>query len=115
MEHWTMNPTMSDITIAIVLVGVNVALFVWFRRSVAADSARRMMGMMKRLGLEAGIAATDDPRTEAILKETRRRCRRCPREDFCNWWLAGKVKGDNTFCPNAQAFGSLAKTSGRMG
>ncbi len=104
---------MSDITVAIVLVSVNVAFFVWFRRRVAADSARRMMDMMSRLGLDSGIAATDDPRTEAILKETRRRCWRCPRDASCDRRLAGKVKGDNTFCPNAQTFGSLAKTGGR--
>ena len=106
-----MGPT--QISFAIIMVGVAVAIIVWLQSSQAAASARRMMGMMTRVGLAPGTAALDDPRTMAIRKEARRRCRRCPREGLCDRWLAGKVKGDNTFCPNAQTFRILTGASGR--
>ena len=114
-----MNPTlfeaMLEINVAIVMVAVTVAIFVWLQRSEAAASARRLMGMMTRVGLGPVIAAPGDPRARAIMKATRRRCRRCPREDLCERWLAGEVEGGNTFCPNAQAFHILAETGGRTG
>jgi hypothetical protein len=95
------------------MVGMAVAIIVWFQSSQAAASGGRMMGMMTRVGLDPRTATLDDPRTMAIKKEARRRCRRCPREDLCDRWLAGKVKGDNTFCPNAQTFRTLTDASGR--
>ncbi len=114
-----MNPTlfeaMFEINVAIVMVAVIVAILVWFQRSLVAASARRMMGMMARVGVDAGIAAHGDPRTKAILKEARHRCGRCPREGLCDRWLAGKAEGGNAFCPNAQTFGILTGTSGRTG
>lgn len=110
-----MNPTMSEIGVAIFMVAVNAAIFVWFQRSLAAASARRTMRMMTRVGLDPGIAAHGDPRATAIIKEARRRCRKCPLEDFCDRWLTGKAEGDNTFCPNAQTFRIAAGTSGRTG
>ncbi len=103
----------AQISVAIIMVSVAVAIIVWFRSSQAAASAKRMMGMMTRVGLDPGTAALGDPRTMAIRKEARRRCRRCPREDLCDRWLAGKVKGSNTFCPNAQTFRILTGASGR--
>ncbi len=106
-----MGPT--QISVAIIMVGVAVAIIVWLQSSQAAASARRMMGMMTRVGLDPGTATLVDPRTMAIRQEARRRCMRCPREDLCDRWLAGKVKGDNTFCPNAQAFRILRGASGR--
>ena len=106
-----MGPT--QISVAIIMVGVAVAIIVWLQSSQAAASGRRMMGMMTRVGLDPGTATLDDPRTMAIRKEARRRCRRCPREDLCDRWLAGKVKGSNTFCPNAQTFRILTGASGR--
>ncbi len=106
-----MGPT--QISVAIIMVGVAVAIIVWLQSSQAAASARRMMGMMTRVGLDPGTATRGDPRTMAIRKEARRRCRRCPREDLCDRWLAGKVDGGNTFCPNAQTFRILTEASGR--
>lgn len=100
--------TPAIIAFAITAVAVNVALLVWFRDSEAAASARRMTGMMARAGLGMGRATLVFARTGAILDESRRRCRRCPREDLCNRWLAGEVEGSNAFCPNARTFGMLA-------
>ena len=108
-----MGPT--QISVAIILVGVAAAIIVWFESSQAAASGRRMMGMMTRVGLDPGTATPGDLRTMAIRKEARRRCRRCPREGLCDRWLAGKVEGGNTFCPNAQTFRVLTGASGRTG
>ncbi len=112
-----MNPTlleaMFDINVAIVMVAGTVVIFVWFQRSEAAASAMRMMRTMTRVGVDPGIATHGDPRTKAIIKEARCRCGRCPVEDLCDRWLAGKVKGGNTFCPNARTFRFLAGASVR--
>ena len=109
-----MNPTlfeaMFEIYVAIVMVAVTVAIFVWFQRSEAAASAMRMMRMMTRVGLDPGISTDGDPRSKAIMKEARCRCANCPVPDLCNRWLAGTAKGSNAFCPNARIFGVLSKT-----
>ncbi len=102
-----MDPT--QISVAIIMVGVAVGSIVWIHSSMAADSAKRTMGMMKRIGLDP--ATLGDAQTMTIGKEVRRRCRRCPREDLCERWLAGKVKGGNTFCPNAETFRILGGAS----
>ena len=129
-----MYPTVFEISFAIFVGAVSIALLAWFRRigvaaSVermtgmmtrtwfqrvrAAASTRRMTGMITRIGLDPGIATSDDPRTGAIAKEMRRRCLKCPREDHCDKWLAGEAEGDNTFCPNAQTLGILTRTRAR--
>jgi len=102
-----------QISFTIFVVAVAIAIIIWFQSTQAAGSARRMLDMMSRVGLGPGTAMLGDPRTMAIGKEARRRCKRCPREDLCDRWLAGKVKGDNTFCPNAQTFRTLAGARGR--
>ncbi len=104
-----MDPT--QISIATIMVGVAAVSVVWLRSSMAAGSARRMMGMMKRIGLDPGVTALGDLQTMTIGKEVWRRCGGCPREDLCERWLAGKVKGGNTFCPNAETFRILAGAS----
>ncbi len=114
-----MNPTLFEamfaINVAMVMVAVTVVLFVWFQGSEAAGSAMRMMRTMARVGVDPGIATHGDRRTEAIVKEARCRCGRCPVEDLCDRWLAGKVEGGNTFCPNARTFRSLTGITGRTG
>ncbi len=95
-----MTPTL--ISTAILMVGMGAAILLWFRGELSAGSARRMTGMMRRIGLNA--TALGDPRAMAILKAARRRCRKCPGEDLCARWLAGEVRGGNAFCPNAQTF-----------
>ncbi len=108
---WIMTPTI--ISVAILMVAVNVAIFVWLRGSEFAASSVRVTGMMMRVGLRPGTATLGDAQAVAIMEATRRRFRRCPREDLCDRWLAGEVKGSNSFCPNAQRFDVLAGAGGR--
>ncbi len=103
-----MTPT--HISVAIVMVAVTAVLFLWFQRSLAAGSARRMTRMLTRIGLDPGVAMRGDPWTKAIVKEARRRCGNCRVEGFCNRWLTGECGGGNAFCPNARVFRSLANT-----
>ncbi len=106
-----MNPTMFEIIIAISMLAVIIALAVWIRRYMALASVTRMMAMMTRAGLDPAIAAQRrDPRAAAIIKQSWRRCRRCPGEDLCDRWLAGEAAGDNDFCSNARAFRKLAES-----
>jgi hypothetical protein len=100
-----MNPTLFEISVAIVLVAVSVALLVWIGRYMAAASERRLTRMLKRAGLDPEIATHGD--TEAIIKEIRRRCRKCASEALCERWLAGEEEGNNSFCPNARVFDVL--------
>ena len=100
-----MTPTM--ISVAIFMVGVSVAVIVWLQGYRVAGSARRMAGMMTRVGVDPAAATPGDPRATTTVREMRRRCMRCPHEDVCDRWLAGKIEGGNTFCPNAQEFGIL--------
>ena len=44
-----MTPT--HISVAIVMVAVTAVLFLWFQRSLAAGSARRMTQLLTRIGL----------------------------------------------------------------
>jgi hypothetical protein len=104
-----MNPTLFEIGVAISMVAVSVALVVWFSRYVATASDRRMMHMLTRAGVDPEVARHGD--TEAILEDVRRRCGRCRFEGLCDRWLAGKVEGDNSFCPNARIFRTLRGTS----
>jgi len=106
-----MNPTLFEIGVATFMVAVSVALVVWFSRHVAAVSGRRMLHMLTRAGVDPEVARHGD--TEAIIQDVRRRCGRCRSEDLCDRWLAGKVEGDNSFCPNAQIFHLLKRTTGR--
>lgn len=105
-----MSPTPSEIGIALVMVAVIVALLVWFVRDKGANSERRMMRMLMRAGVDPDIAARGDK--EAIIKDIRSRCGKCRAEDLCERWLAGKVEGGNSFCPNAQIFGALTNNRG---
>ena len=60
-----MTPTI--ISVAMLLVAVNVALFAWFEGSAAAASAGPTMGMMKRVGLSPETASRDDAATKALV------------------------------------------------
>jgi hypothetical protein len=94
-----MNPTLFEI-----------GLVVWFSRSLAAASGRRMMHMLTRAGVDPEVARRGD--TEAIMQDVRSRCQRCRSEALCDRWLAGKAEGDDSFCPNAQIFRRLTRTTG---
>ena len=107
-----MNPTLFEIGVAIIMVAVSISLVVWFSRYVAAAAGRRMMQMLTRAGVDPEVARRGD--TEAIIQDVRSRCVRCRSEDLCDRWLAGKVEGDNSFCPNAQIFRVLTRSPGRI-
>jgi hypothetical protein len=106
-----MNPTLFEIGVAIVMVAVSVALIVWFSRYMVAASGKRIMQMLTRAGVDPEVARHGD--TEAIIQDVRRRCIRCRSEGLCDRWLAGKVEGDHSFCPNAQIFRTLTRTTAR--
>ena len=112
-----MDTTNFEIIIAVTMLAVNIAIFVWFQSSRAADSARRMMGMMVKFRLNPRMVTQDStvcfsmsPETKAIIKTAQWRCKRCPVEGHCDRWLCGKVEGSNTFCPNQQTFNLLSVT-----
>ncbi|HJO10705.1 MAG: hypothetical protein CMQ17_08140 [Gammaproteobacteria bacterium] len=95
-----------------ILAGIVIAVALFSHMRSA--SAGRMTRMMERVGLDSKIATRTypqtlaHPQTEAIMKQVRRRCRGCQSEGLCERWLAGAVKGDNSFCPNAETFRGLA-------
>ena len=105
-----MNPALFDLGAALFMVAVAVCLVVWFSRYRAAGAQRRRMQMLTRAGVAPELARHSD--IETIIKDVQGRCYRCRSEDLCDRWLAGKVEGDNRFCPNAEIFRSLAKTTG---
>ena len=107
-----MNPTLFEIGAAIVMVAVSIALIVWFSRTLAAASGRRMMRMLTLAGVDPEVARHGD--TEAIMKDVRSRCLRCQSEALCDRWLAGTSEGENDFCPNAEIFRGLKRTTGRV-
>ena len=107
-----MIPTLLEIGAAIIMLAVSIALIVWFLRYLAAVSGRRMMQMLTRAGVDPEVAKHGD--TEAIIQDVRGRCSKCRAEDLCDRWLAGKVEGDNSFCPNAQIFRILTRATGRI-
>ena len=105
-----MNPTLFEIGAAIIMVAVSIALIVWFSRYLAAASGRRMRNMLAHAGVDPEVARRGD----AMMRDVRSRCSKCRSEDLCDRWLAGKVEGDNSFCPNAQIFRILTRTTGRI-
>ena len=102
-----MNPTIAQISLALVMLAAGVALIMWFRSYLAAGSRRRMTAMLQRIGLDPQILAQKD--NEAIMREVTSRCRKCSAEDPCERWLEGKAGGENTFCPNAAVFDMLRR------
>ena len=55
-----MNPTLFEISVAIVMVAVSVALVLSFSKYLAATSGRRMMRMLTRAGVSPEVAAQGD-------------------------------------------------------
>ena len=108
-----MNMSLFQIIAAMFMVSATIALVVSFRKYKGAASERRMVSMLKRVGLDPAIASRGD--NEAIMKEIRQRCRTCTAEDVCERWLADDEDGDNVFCPNAKVIDALQRTSGAVG
>jgi hypothetical protein len=106
-----MDSTLYEIGVATLMLMVIVALIVWFFRYQATVSAMRMMQMLTRAGVDPEVARQGN--VEAIMQDVRSRCQNCRSEALCDRWLAGKVEGDNNFCPNATIFCMLARTGAR--
>ena len=100
-----MTSTPVEIGVALIILTVVAALFVWFSQNFRTVSERRMMRMLARVGVDPAIASRGDKR--AIIEDIRSRCRKCRAEDLCERWLAGEVAGDNGFCPNARILNAL--------
>ncbi len=100
-----MSIPLIQILVAVVMVGVAIALVFACRRYLAANSERRMLAMLLSAGLDPDVASNGD--IDLIMSAVRRRCRTCASEDVCERWLKGEVRGDNDFCPNAKVFEAL--------
>ncbi len=103
-----MNRTLFELGVALPMVAMSVSLAVWFWRYMADASERRTIQMWTRAGAASEVAKHGD-----VVKGVRSRCRTCQSEDYCDRWLAGKVAGDNSFCPTAQVFRGLTGAPGR--
>jgi len=108
-----MNMSLLQIIVAIFMATAAIAVVASFRKARHAASARRLLRMLERVGLDLAIASSGD--NESVMKEIRRRCRTCATEDLCERWLAGDVHGDNYFCPNSSVIVALKGTRGAVG
>jgi hypothetical protein len=105
-----MDSTIFNILVGVLMLGVSVALIAWYMGYLGASSESRMMRMLKRAGVDPEIIRRRD--TEAIIRDVRSRCQKCPSEALCERWLAGNVEGKNTFCPNHRIFSKLTRMTG---
>ncbi len=96
-----------EISLAIMMLAVTVAMIVAFQGYLRMGSARRLSRMLMRMGLGGTDLSRQDPVAAATIEEIWKRCRKCQFEGHCERWLNGEVGGDNTFCPNAEAFRAL--------
>lgn len=96
-----------QVSAALAMVVIAVALFFAYRSYLANNSERRMRAMLDSVGLDPEMAASGE--IPAIMKEVRQRCRSCASEDVCEHWLAGGKEDSNDFCPNAKVFEILHK------
>ena len=99
--------------VAIVLLVLAACLVSWFLKYKAAGSEKRMMRMMKRVGVDPELARRGDART--ILRDIRGRCQKCQNEYPCEQWLEGEIEGGNSFCPNAHIFEFLKENAEPVG
>jgi hypothetical protein len=105
-----MSDSLLQILAGLGMAAVAVIIVVGFRRYLARGSERRMLGMLKSLGLDPAIAASGD--MDTIMDEVRNRCRHCASEAVCERWLKGEEEGSNAFCPNHRVFEILGKYGG---
>ena len=108
-----MSITLTQFLAAAVMVVAAFILASTYRRYLRNNSERRMLGMLKSMGLDPTIATSGD--VESVMKEVRMRCQHCSAEDQCERWLQGRVEGDSAFCPNHRVFDMLGKFSGARG
>lgn len=105
-----MSNSLLQILAGVGMAAIAVALVLGYRRYLARNSERRMLGMLKSLGLDPTIAASGE--IDTIMGEVRDRCRHCASEAVCERWLKGEEEGANSFCPNHRVFEVLGKYSG---
>jgi len=108
-----MNISLTQIIVAMVMLGVGIALVFAYRSYLAANSERRMRAMLEAVGLDPEIASIGG--IETIMSEVRQRCRTCGSEDVCERWLASDEQSDNDFCPNKKVFDIFKKYKGTSG
>jgi len=106
-----MSGSLGQALVAILMLLVVLALTVFLRRFLVANSERRMLGMLTSMGIDPSVTTSGD--IDKIMSEVRSRCRHCAVEDKCERWLRGEEEGDNAFCPNHEVFELLGKHSGR--
>lgn len=104
-----MELPLIQVIAAIAMISIAAAMVFGFRRYLVANSERRMLTMIKSVGLDPEIVTSDE--IPAIMKEVRYRCRSCATEAVCERWLQGDEEGDNSFCPNAKVFEVLKRYS----
>ena len=104
-----MELPLIEVIAAIAMTCVAAAIVLGFRQYLVANSERRMLTMIKSVGLGPEIVTNGEFPT--IMKEVRYRCRGCATEAVCERWLQGDEEGDNSFCPNAKVFNDLRKFS----
>ena len=112
-EGARMSITFTQVLAAAIMVVVAIMLAGAYRRYLSNNSERRMLGMLKSMGLDPTIATSGD--IELIMREVRTRCRHCNAEDKCERWLQGREDGSSAFCPNHRVFNVLGKFSGAAG
>ncbi len=102
-----MSTGYSEISLALMMLAAAVVLVVAYQGYLRAGTARRLTGMLRRVGLNPDLLTRKGPEAEAVVQEIWQRCRNCSVEGHCERWLAGEVTGDNAFCPNARTFAQL--------
>jgi len=105
-----MSDSLLQIFVGLGMAVTAVLIVIGIRRYLARNSERRMLGMLRSLGIDPAIAASGD--IDTIMNDVRDRCRHCASEAVCERWLSGDEKGSNAFCPNHRVFEILGKYSG---
>lgn len=105
-----MDLSLTQIVVAMVMVGLGIALVFAYRSYLNRRSEQRMLAMLKSLGLDPDIATSGD--METIMGEVRQRCRSCTSKAVCERWLNAELGGDSEFCPNHRVFEILGRYSG---
>lgn len=96
--------TLFDMSAAILMLLLATAFLAWFFSWKAAGSLRRRNAMMAKLGVDPTSL-----KISAVMNDVGKRCSRCRSEAECERWLAGRVDGDNSFCPNAGVFDAIRR------
>ena len=99
-----------EISVALMMLALTVAMVIAFQGYLRIASARRLIRMVARVGLGSLAMDRRDPVSQTAVEEIWQRCRNCQLEGHCERWLNGEVGGDNTFCPNEAAFRRLTHT-----